>query len=137
MPMDRSLYPDNWDKIALAVKTAANWTCQECDRPCRRPGESDGDLLERIQTQHPNWVKDLTQTETLDGLWLIGTKSLTRFLLTAAHVNHDPENPNAELKAWCTVCHCRYDLKGMATKKRLKRERLGQLNLLENCHAES
>ena len=37
MPMDRSLYPDNWEAIALQVKEEANWTCQECGKACYRP----------------------------------------------------------------------------------------------------
>ena len=40
MPMNRALYPSNWDEIALQIKQDVNWTCEHCDRPCRRPGES-------------------------------------------------------------------------------------------------
>jgi hypothetical protein len=29
--------------------------------------------------------------------------------LHAAHVNHDPENPQAELKALCPACHMKHD----------------------------
>src|SRR5690606_29888023 len=39
MPMKRELYPANWDEIALAIKCAADWKCQECGKQCRRPGE--------------------------------------------------------------------------------------------------
>ena len=39
MPVDWSLYPPDWKEIALAVKEAAGWKCQECGRQCRRPGE--------------------------------------------------------------------------------------------------
>ena len=46
--MDRSLYPENWEAIALAVKEAANWTCQECDRLCRMPGESILQFCDRL-----------------------------------------------------------------------------------------
>jgi len=139
MPMDRSLYPDNWEEIALAIKTAADWTCQECDRPCRRPGESDGDLIGRICRDYPGWSKDLSEAEADEEFGLVEVWKLARFTLTAAHVNHDPSNPAAELRAWCSVCHCRYDLKAIATKKRLKRERLGQLTLVleGDRHAES
>jgi hypothetical protein len=59
-----------------------------------------------------------------------GNLKLVRFTLTTAHPNHDPWNLEAELKAWCSVCHCRYDLKAMGTKRRLKLEMNGQLNLL-------
>ncbi len=40
MPMDRSLYPENWDELARQIKTEANWYCTECGRLCRQPGES-------------------------------------------------------------------------------------------------
>lgn len=39
MPVDWKKYPDNWKAIALAVKEAAGWKCQECGKQCRRPGE--------------------------------------------------------------------------------------------------
>ena len=39
MPMDRSLYPDNWEAIARAVKVEADWRCRHCGKQCRRPGE--------------------------------------------------------------------------------------------------
>jgi hypothetical protein len=29
MPMQRELYPDNWEEIAFAVKEEAGWTCEE------------------------------------------------------------------------------------------------------------
>jgi hypothetical protein len=120
--MNRADYPDNWEAIALSVKTAANWTCENCGRPCRRPGESVGALIERVEQDHSHWAPELWVSMEL--------RKLTRFTLTTAHPNHDPENPNAELRAWCAPCHCRYDLRAMPTKRRLKRERLGQLNLL-------
>jgi len=33
MPMDRSLYPPDWDEIAAACKRAAGWCCQNCGTP--------------------------------------------------------------------------------------------------------
>jgi len=39
MPMDRSLYPDDWDEIAFEVKEKADWTCQRCGIQCYRPGQ--------------------------------------------------------------------------------------------------
>jgi len=40
MPMNRALYPDDWEAIATAIKEAADWRCQRCGRQCRRPGEA-------------------------------------------------------------------------------------------------
>lgn len=132
MPMDRSLYPANWEAIALAVKEAANWTCQECDRPCRSPGESVSAFIGRINNDlQSDWLDDLFDEENL-------RMKTVRFTLTVAHLDHDPWNPNARLRALCAPCHCRYDLKALPLKRRLKRERLGQLNLLEaDRHAQS
>ena len=39
MPVDWSLYPDDWREIALAVKEEADWQCEMCGKQCRRPGE--------------------------------------------------------------------------------------------------
>ncbi|MBE9178649.1 HNH endonuclease [Oculatella sp. LEGE 06141] len=129
MPMDRRRYPKAWESIALQIKTAANWTCEACNRPCRRPGELDAELVERIETDHSAWAKDLYEWQETEEFGAIEIPKLTRFTLTTAHPNHDPENPDAELKAWCSPCHCRYDLKAMGTKKRLKLERSGQLTI--------
>lgn len=125
MPMDRRLYPENWEAIALAVKQKAGWHCEECSRPCRRPGESWWDFYQRIEDDHRQWAKDF-EGEDKNGEPIL---KQGRFTLTVAHLDHDPENPNARLKALCSVCHCRYDLKAMATKRRIKQERNGQLTL--------
>lgn len=131
MPMNRALYPKNWEAIALAIKTEVTWICEECGRPCRRPGESDGDLCDRIGADHPGWFHDLFEYEDNDVLGCVVRLKLVRFTLTVAHLDHQPENcDRSNLRAWCSVCHCRYDLKAMPTKKRLKQEREGQLNLL-------
>lgn len=39
MPMQRELYPAEWEAIALAVKEAAGWRCEVCGLRCRQPGE--------------------------------------------------------------------------------------------------
>lgn len=39
MPMNRALYPDDWDDIATAIKEAAGWRCEHCGKQCRRPDE--------------------------------------------------------------------------------------------------
>jgi hypothetical protein len=122
--MDLSLYPPGWKATALETKEQANWICQECGRPCRLPGESTLELYERINNQHPQWASDLVDDE--------GNSKFGRFVLTAAHLDHDPWNANARLKAMCSPCHGRNDLKAKATKRRLKRERLGQLSLLSD-----
>jgi formate-dependent nitrite reductase cytochrome c552 subunit len=46
MPMRRELYPANWDQIAIAVKAAAGWECEQCGMPHDR-----GDFS-RVLTVH-------------------------------------------------------------------------------------
>ncbi len=53
MPMDRSLYPENWDELARQIKTEANWCCTECGRLCRPPGESFDAFLKRCWGSKP------------------------------------------------------------------------------------
>ncbi len=132
MPMNRKLYPDNWESIAIDVKTAANWTCQECGRPCRKPGQKIEDFAEWLETEAIEWFPDLWDTKIDDELGEILVCRMHRFTLTTAHLDHVPANcePN-NLRAWCFPCHARYDLKAMPLKKRLKAERAGQLNLFD------
>lgn len=112
MPWNRADYPDDWEAIALAIKEKANWKCQECDRPCRKPGESFPDFLKRVNQRYTADVRP------------------GQYTLTVAHLNHVPADMREEnLKAMCASCHCRYDLKQMPLKQRLKKERLGQLRL--------
>ena len=44
MPMQRELYPDNWNEIALAVKEEAAWACTECGIEHQADGTS-GSIL--------------------------------------------------------------------------------------------
>lgn len=39
MPMQRELYPPEWEQIALKCKEDADWICEECGKQCRKPGE--------------------------------------------------------------------------------------------------
>ncbi len=134
MPMDRSLYPSDWDDIAKRIKDSVDWRCEECSRPCRRPGETLESLDDRLTQIGPwkgAWLDDLYEEYWDDETGEHGMiPKLGRFTLTVAHLNHQPSDCRRDnLRALCAPCHCRYDLKAMATKRRLKRERDGQLTL--------
>lgn len=133
MPMNRKLYPHNWEEIALQIKEAAGWKCQECDRPCRRPGVDWEEFTLELGKDgvFSPWVRDAFEEVYDDETGEWGTvKRPQRFTLTVAHLNHQPEDCRPEnLRALCAPCHCRYDLRAMATKRRLKAEREGQLTL--------
>lgn len=125
MPMERDRYPADWDAIALRVKEAASWRCQDCDRPCRKPGESLSEFIERIQgTSHPDldWINQ-TAVSTI-------CEHPTRFVLTTAHLNQDPaDNSPSNLKALCAPCHLRHDAPFREANAYAKRERRGQMSL--------
>jgi hypothetical protein len=134
MPMDRTLYPDDWEAIAFRIKTAANWTCQQCQRPCRRPGETVDELAARLAELDPNavtWLADLyVDSIDPDTGEPTAIAKPQRFTLTVAHLDHRPANCHpSNLKALCAPCHCRYDLSQMALKRQLRAERAGQLRL--------
>ncbi|NEZ56498.1 HNH endonuclease [Adonisia turfae] len=129
MPMDRRLYPDNWNEIAQKIKNEAGWTCTNCGRPCRKPGESEHELFDRLPSA---WLNDWYETVDSEEFGDVEIEKPGRFILTVAHLNHRPEDCDlSNLKALCAPCHCRYDLQpsSMFIKKQLKLERCGQLSL--------
>lgn len=131
MPMNRRLYPENWEEIALSIKDAAGWKCLQCSRPCRMPGVTWEDFSAWLLEQDPAWWSDIGEEVHDDetGEWGYVEKP-QRFTLTVAHLNHCPEDCRPEnLKALCAPCHCRYDLAAMAQKRYLKLEREGQLSI--------
>jgi hypothetical protein len=110
--MDRKLYPKDWDAIAYRIKERANWCCEECGQQCKRPDQDWSEFLSSGCVPEEMQVKPF------------------RFVLTVAHLNHSPSDcSDGNLKAFCTVCHLRYDSRQMALKRRLKREREGQLTI--------
>lgn len=122
MPMNRSLYPDNWGQIALQVKAESGWICEQCGRACKMPNEDEFSFMKRIQTGRLSECPVIREYLEFPRRWV----------LTVAHLDHRPENcDRSNLKALCAPCHCRYDLSQMARKKMLKAERAGQLTLLD------
>jgi 5-methylcytosine-specific restriction endonuclease McrA len=54
MPMDRRRYPPDWESIAFGVKQRANWVCEVCGKPCRRPGEKFDTHKRTLTVAHIN-----------------------------------------------------------------------------------
>jgi 5-methylcytosine-specific restriction endonuclease McrA len=135
MPMDRSKYPSDWDTIARSIKNRAEWTCQECGRPCRKPGVSWPDFVEFIMEHHHQWYEDTSEEHICDDSGEHGhVEKPQRFTLTVAHLNHTPMDcRQSNLKALCAPCHLAYDRPHHAkvhtgTPYR-RREKHGQLRL--------
>jgi 5-methylcytosine-specific restriction endonuclease McrA len=134
MPVDKSKYPSNWKQLATQIKESANWTCQECRRPCRKPGETWHDFLIRPDLAM-EWLNQSCEEvfSDDDGMSTVIDKP-QRFTLTVAHLDHDTTNNHPDnLKALCSGCHLRYDAplhrrNASATRDR-KRQALGQTTL--------
>jgi hypothetical protein len=107
-------YPPNWKQIAYQAKVDAHWQCQTCGKQCRWPRESLAEFIARTGY-------DLAQVEAHPRRWR----------LTVAHLNHDPENLEAQLAVLCVPCHRGYDNRQMPRIKHQYQERLGQLRLEE------
>jgi hypothetical protein len=77
--MQQDLYPIDWKTRAAACLARAGYRCEQCGIP--------------------------------HGVLRVGKRSKSPYVvyLHAAHVNHDPENPQAELKALCPACHMKHD----------------------------
>jgi 5-methylcytosine-specific restriction endonuclease McrA len=68
MPMDRAKYPADWDSIAEAIKTSADWSCESCGAECRRPGEPFDSHRRTLTVAHINHVESDCRPENLVAL---------------------------------------------------------------------
>jgi len=103
LPLDKSLYPAHWSELAFALKVAAGWRCQWC-------GAKQGDIR-RSRDGKREW----------------------RVVLTCAHLDHNPRDPDARIAVLCASCHLKYD---RSPEQRGRRQRAmamarGQLPLIE------
>lgn len=133
MPMNRKLYPKQWNKIARAKKNLCNWRCEWCDRPCRQPNESWHNFcLRLIEEGNPRWYLDTHDMiySIQDGIE-VSIEKPGRFVLTIAHLDQNPTNNKVHnLAALCTTCHNRHDAPYRAiNRKRNQHQKRGQLEL--------
>lgn len=102
MPMKRELYPVDWEAIATTVKDAADWTCQQCGRQCRRPGEPFRGHQDTLTVAH-----------------------------TGPDPDHAPDAPVVCVAALCAPCHLRLDAPRKARQRIERRWHQGQLEVTE------
>lgn len=68
MPMQRELYPDNWEEIAYAVKCEVGWKCEKCGKQCRRPREPFDTHKRTLTVSHKNHKPMDCRRENLQAL---------------------------------------------------------------------
>jgi hypothetical protein len=127
MPMDLSRYPQDWKAIALKLKKDAEWVCQQCNKPCRKQGESVADFEKRLSEDWKPLLSEKLEDHERTGVVQYKPK---RFLLTVAHLDQDPSNISSKkLKVLCAPCHLRCDVKFRGYNRRRLLERREQLSL--------
>lgn len=103
-PENRARYPANWStEVRPAILARASNCCEGSPAypDCRAPnGAMRNNKTDEVTTDH-----EVIQ----DWAWL-GNSSMTKIVLTVAHLDHQPENCNPDnLRAWCQRCHLAYD----------------------------
>lgn len=108
-PMNRSLYPVNWNEISRAVRQRANWKCEKC-------GVKHGSYIMRLKHDPSQWY--YTYEAAKPG----PDENKIKVVLTVHHVGVDkpdgtPGNPgdkmdcrSENLQALCQRCHLLADL---------------------------
>lgn len=122
MPIRRQEYPHNWEEVSLQVRLEAGGRCERCGAPNgaviqRRafqrelaPPELAAYQVDWVRIEYvtdPNGQQEPTSTMTWARLRMY---SLTRVVLTVAHLDQDPgNNDRANLAALCQRCHFAHD----------------------------
>jgi hypothetical protein len=90
--MHHTLYPSDWKLRAAACLARASYRCEDCGTP--------------------------------HGVLRVGNRSKSPYIvyLHAAHINHDPENPQAELRALCPSCHMKHDRRTERTRMAARKQ---------------
>lgn len=68
MPMNRALYPKNWNEIVRGVKEKAGWKCENCGKQCRRPNEPFDTHRNTLTVSHQNHNPQDISPENLKAL---------------------------------------------------------------------
>jgi hypothetical protein len=136
MPMDRSLYPADWDDIARAVKERACWKCEECGVEHQTLIVRSDEDAARFISYDPDrdWYRDM-DGELIGDLTCEFAGKFTRVILTVHHKGVDypdgsPGSPHDKmdnrlenLAALCQRCHLLADLNSHQQKSRATRIR--------------
>ncbi|HZI24305.1 MAG TPA: hypothetical protein VFD46_04475 [Chryseolinea sp.] len=112
MPIDYSRYPPNWKtEIVPAVLDRAGNCCENC-------GLKNKSIVYSVKVNGKSkWFKTIEEArgENIDPLLFdFYISKPVKVVLTIAHLDHDETNHEVKLerlRAWCQLCHLRYDAK--------------------------
>jgi ssDNA-binding Zn-finger/Zn-ribbon topoisomerase 1 len=117
MPIDRSKYPPDWDKISLQVRTEAGWKCEKCGIANKTiiMRKEKGGWVEILIVKNAEGFNESTDEMKPGKLKRLG---LTKIVLTTAHLDGDTRNnERSNLAALCQKCHLNHDVKQHAASR--------------------
>lgn len=116
MPIDYARYPPDWlSETRPRIMARAGNRCEQC-------GLEHNQIVWAAKFQ----IKDEDSRYKLRSVWFSSKQDAkrentywqdvkpVRVILTIAHLDHDEENHEVSddrLRAWCQICHLRYDAK--------------------------
>ena len=109
-PELRSLYPPDWPEVSRRIRfERAGGECERCKRPhgmelrCLPDGRW-------FDPRAGTWRDRRGREARWPDLDELTRARMTRVVLAAAHVDHDPtRSGRRNLRAWCQSCHLRHD----------------------------
>ncbi len=121
MPIRPSLrwyYPIDWKQISHAIRFGrAGGRCETCRRPHGQPVEC---LADGRWCDAGIWRDGQGRQCPLPSPADLSTRRLTRVVLAAAHLDHDPgHNHPANLRSLCQRCHMLHDRPHHLAQRRL------------------
>lgn len=126
-PENKARYPRNWPQIRAGILERAAHRCEweGCGVKNHAIGYWQGAAFVQICMKGEHDTLDVEAADLADGFKVI------EIVLTVAHLDHTPENCDAEnLRAWCQRHHLRYDAKHhVETAAMTRRSRLGNAEL--------
>ncbi len=119
-PINRALYPPNWEEISSRVKREQGWRCLWCKVP-------HGIVVVRPKSGPEWWTEEDCERHGYPRCDYV----LIKIVLTTAHLDHDPKNnARANLAGLCQRCHLAYDARqhaATAQRTRFDRKAIGIL----------
>jgi 5-methylcytosine-specific restriction endonuclease McrA len=124
MPMNRGLYPANWDEISRRIRERDGQKCKEC-------GVKNGAVGCRDQDGNFYTEEEIDRDGIAPGA-ILG--KVIKIVLTVAHLNNTPMDCRDEnLKSLCQRCHLKLDAPlhqaNSAKTRHLKKVAAGQIEL--------
>lgn len=117
MPMNRKLYPPDWEEISARLKDEVGQKCEECGVP-------NHEWIHRKLDDPKIWISALDEAGEAEWYWNHEqyTHEPIQVVLTTAHLDQNPgNNERSNLRVLCQRCHLVYDNPFNQVKRRITR----------------